>query len=96
MAIIRKTLWCSKCASEKLQVKGKGYWLCKTCFTENTGKHPAESCQAVKDLQAELHDKTRKEMNRQRVFPQLPHSQHQRTTVMGSRSIKIQMFKRFK
>jgi len=94
MAIIRKTLWCSECSSEKLQIKGKGYYLCKTCFTENTGRHPAESCQAVKDLQAKLHEETRKNMNRQRIFPQLQHSKHVRTTAMSSRSIKLAMFKR--
>ena len=94
MAIIRKTLWCSKCASEQPQIKGRGYYLCKTCFTENDGKHPAEHCQAVRALQNALHEETRKKMNRQRTFPQLPHTQHKRMTVMGSRSIKLATFKR--
>ena len=61
---------------------------------ENDGRHPAEYCQAVKDLQAELLKETRKNMNKQRVFPQLQHTKHVRTTTMSSRSIKLAMFKR--
>lgn len=71
-------------------------YVCEACDSVNDGIHPAEKSDVV---QAERQDglkKIKKEINRRRVFPRLPHSNRQYLTAVSSRSTKLTLFRRSK
>lgn len=94
MAIAYVQIWCSNCSSTQRQMRTRLYFVCMTCYHPNNGKHPAEDCLAVRIVKVENKILIRKNMNKRRVFPKLQHTAYKRMTAMGSRSIKLAMFKR--
>lgn len=88
--------WCKGCAAEKEQIRTPLGYVCEECDTLNDGWHPAEKSDVVQQEYQEGLEKIKQDINRRKVFPQLPHTNRQYLTAVSSRSTKLTIFRRSK
>ena len=93
---IRRVRWCKGCAAEKEQIRLPTGYVCEECDSLNDGVHPAEKSDVIREEREAGLKLIRKNINRQRIFPQLLHGEHHYTTAVSSRSIKLKIFRRSK
>lgn len=97
MALAYVKRWCSRCDEIQLSLRTRRGYICEVCYQINTGKHPAESSQVIKELDLKLREELQKNINRKRIFPQVDHGHgSQWTTCVSQRSRTIHTFKRKK
>ncbi len=88
--------WCYGCAAEKQLIRLSSGFPCSDCGSLNDGSHPAEKLPGVVALYGEMCAEQSKNINRQRIFPQSPHSESHWSTAVSSRSTKLKIFRRSK